>query len=124
MRIRHALVTATLGTVLAAGTLAVPAEATGQLSAPLSTTVSDSANTTTGAAGFPDYEFWTKSKGAYLRTNYFGTADPVRWSPKGEDLWVHSRDTNSYRNKWYWVEDAWGTSAWIYCDNVTPGSCV
>ncbi|MFJ9588754.1 hypothetical protein [Streptomyces acidicola] len=120
MRIRHALATTALGTVLAAGTLAVPAEAT----APLTTTVSDSTNTTRGAADYPEYEFWTKSKGAYLRTNYYGTADPVRWSPKGEVLWVHSRDINSYRKKWYWVEDEWGTDAWIYCDNVTPGSCV
>ncbi|MGW7365713.1 hypothetical protein ACWGI8_20300 [Streptomyces sp. NPDC054841] len=119
MHIRHALVTAALGTALVVGTLAVPAEATGQSAAPRTTTASGGTSAAAGAADYPDYEFWTTSTGGNLRTNYFGSADPVRYSPKGEKLWVFSSDTNEYGNKWYWVKDNWGTRAWIYCGNVT-----
>ncbi|MEV6175364.1 hypothetical protein AB0L99_45185 [Streptomyces sp. NPDC051954] len=120
MRIRRALTTAALSTTLAVGILAAPAEATGQPAAPPTTTAPVGTSGAAGAADYPDYEFWATSKGAYLRTNYFGSADPVRWSPQGEELWVFSVDINPYHNRWAWVRDAWGTRAWIYCDNITP----
>ncbi|MFI1869505.1 hypothetical protein [Streptomyces jumonjinensis] len=121
MRIRHTLATAALGTALAVGALAVPAEATGQSAAPRTTMVSGGTSAAAGSADYPDYEFWTNSTGGNLRTNYYGSATPVRYSDQGERLWVFSSDHNKYGNKWYWVADAWGTRAWIYCGNVTAG---
>ncbi|MEV0637128.1 hypothetical protein AB0I77_19655 [Streptomyces sp. NPDC050619] len=118
MPIRHALATVVLGTALAVGTMAAPAQATSQSAAPRTATVSSGTPTSSGDVSVQAY---TTSKGGYIREDYYGSAAAVSWTYNGESLYVYGYGYNSYGNKWYYVEDSLGSEGWIYCGNVTAG---